>query len=276
MNAIKCLTSEFNNSIITNGKIIMKKTEYCYWCGKPATSREHVPPKCLFPEKKDIYSIYESNFRKNLITVPSCDEHNLEKSNDDEYLMTVLAGAVGNNGIAYIHNMTKVGRARKRNEKLVNVISNGTVKINGRNFPVELIKLDNYKLSYSFEAIGRALYFKEYNKIFDGKIKVISNIFNDYDKRETDSPMIKAAKMIGDERIHWSTKCSGENPKIFLYQFSPIDGFGVRTLYLRFYERLEVYIVFMEDITQNMNEQEKVQFQKRLSTLKALSKAIFK
>jgi hypothetical protein len=27
---------------------------YCYWCGKPATSKEHVPPKCLFPIDKDI------------------------------------------------------------------------------------------------------------------------------------------------------------------------------------------------------------------------------
>lgn len=25
----------------------------CYYCGKPATSTEHVPPKALFPEQKD-------------------------------------------------------------------------------------------------------------------------------------------------------------------------------------------------------------------------------
>lgn len=41
----------------------------CYWCGKPAVSMEHVPPKCIFPEEKDIRGIYEGIFRKNLIKV---------------------------------------------------------------------------------------------------------------------------------------------------------------------------------------------------------------
>ena len=70
--------------------------EKCYWCGRDATSREHVPPKCLFPEDKDIKSIYKGTFRRSLITVPSCDEHNLAKSHDDEYLMVCLGGRVGN------------------------------------------------------------------------------------------------------------------------------------------------------------------------------------
>lgn len=69
----------------------MVKKEYCYWCGKLATSKEHVPPKCLFPEFKDTKDVYDNSFRHNLITVPSCDEHNLVKSRDDEYLMTCLA-----------------------------------------------------------------------------------------------------------------------------------------------------------------------------------------
>src|SRR6185312_15429445 len=79
----------------------------CYKCGKAATSREHVPPICLFPEKKDLYGI---DFRQNLITVPSCDEHNAKKSSDDEFLLSVIASVVGNNGVGYIHTQTKVKR----------------------------------------------------------------------------------------------------------------------------------------------------------------------
>ena len=39
---------------------------HCYWCGNQATSDDHVPPKGFYP----------TALRKNLITVPSCTEHN--------------------------------------------------------------------------------------------------------------------------------------------------------------------------------------------------------
>jgi len=55
----------------------------CYMCDQSSTSREHVPPRCLFPESKDV----RGDFRQNLLTVPSCDEHNSGKSADDEFLM---------------------------------------------------------------------------------------------------------------------------------------------------------------------------------------------
>lgn len=49
----------------------------CYMCEKPATSVEHIPPKCLFPEQKDLPG--GADLRKQLLTVPACDEHNLKK-----------------------------------------------------------------------------------------------------------------------------------------------------------------------------------------------------
>ena len=56
----------------------------CYMCTSAATSVEHVPPRCLFPEQKDLP--IGVDLRKQLITVPSCDIHNSRKSKDDEYL----------------------------------------------------------------------------------------------------------------------------------------------------------------------------------------------
>jgi hypothetical protein len=91
-----------------------KKDGFCYMCGQPATSREHIPPACLFPEEKDIKT---SIFRNNLITVPSCNEHNSKKSKDDEFLMGCMAGIVGNNVIGFFHAHTKVKRAIERNGK---------------------------------------------------------------------------------------------------------------------------------------------------------------
>src|SRR5207244_12042286 len=92
----------------------------CYMCESPATSREHVPPKNLFPEAKDTGG---KDYRLNLITVPSCDLHNSAKNLDDEFLMFSLAGIVGNNSIGYRHRFGKVERAiRGRAERLWTLI----------------------------------------------------------------------------------------------------------------------------------------------------------
>lgn len=79
-------------------------------CDKEATTVEHVPPKCLFPEFKDA----GEDLRVNLITVPSCDDHNGKKSRDDEFLMVSLAGLIGNNSIGFQHYHGKIQRALKR------------------------------------------------------------------------------------------------------------------------------------------------------------------
>ncbi|MDY6899101.1 MAG: hypothetical protein SWZ49_13635 [Cyanobacteriota bacterium] len=63
----------------------MRKTNYkCYLCDEIATTKEHVPAKCFFPKQKHLPS-GSRNYRKNLITVPSCEKHNNQRSKDDEY-----------------------------------------------------------------------------------------------------------------------------------------------------------------------------------------------
>lgn len=39
------------------------------------------------------------------------------------------------------------------------------------------------------------------------------------------------------------TVVSGENKKVFSYQFSPIDGFKCQTLILTFFERVNIYVI---------------------------------
>jgi hypothetical protein len=65
------------------GKRIIK---HCYYCGGASTSKEHVPPKC----------IYEPPRPTDLITVPSCAKHNNHKSGDDLYLKTYILFAASN------------------------------------------------------------------------------------------------------------------------------------------------------------------------------------
>jgi hypothetical protein len=87
-------------------------TDLCYMCAQNSTSREHVPPKCVFPEQKDADG---RNYRKELITVPSCDLHNSQKSKDDEYLMVVLTSYFNNNQAAETQIKSKIARAWAKN-----------------------------------------------------------------------------------------------------------------------------------------------------------------
>jgi hypothetical protein len=51
------------------------QNEICYICGKPAETRDHVPPKAIFPDPRPT----------DLITVPACEQCNHKFSLDDEY-----------------------------------------------------------------------------------------------------------------------------------------------------------------------------------------------
>lgn len=56
------------------------KNKHCYYCGAPPPStREHVPPRFLLEP-----------FECDSITVPSCDQHNSEKSLDDRALVSLF------------------------------------------------------------------------------------------------------------------------------------------------------------------------------------------
>lgn len=218
----------------------------CYWCENKATSMEHVPPRCLFPEDKDVKYLFEKSFREHLITVPSCDEHNMQKSKLDEYLMVTLSGKVGNNSLAYIQTHTKIQRSTKRNSNLLDIEKGEVIKVNDKEFPVLWINVDVPKLSHSFESIARGLYYHENNKSFKGRLMIVSKLFYHPDDPDGSGFNILSSKRLESERPNWNTEVKGENKEVFSYQFSPIDGYKVQTLALNFFEGIDVYIILAE------------------------------
>ena len=58
-----------------------KRNRECYLCGHPATTNDHIPPKCIYPEPKP----------SNLITVPACVSCNSATKLDDEYFRWLVA-----------------------------------------------------------------------------------------------------------------------------------------------------------------------------------------
>lgn len=220
------------------------QTDKCYFCGAPATSSEHVPPKCLFPEQKDLS---QEEHRKNLITVPSCDKHNAQKSRDDEFLMACLAPVVGNNGTAFLHTITKLARAHARNPHLINdtireVRDERLVAPNGLTFPVLVGKPDISRLCRTLQAVARGLYFHANGMRFKGKVTVIPSFVN-FPRGDTMSVIqLLSRRMIDQERGSWESH--GDNSKIFSYQIGPVDQYGLTPMVMTFYSRAEVFTAF--------------------------------
>ena len=66
----------------------MNEEKACAYCGRAATTMDHIPPRKLFPQP----------WSDDLITVPCCDSCNNYASRDDEYfiwVVTINAKAVG-------------------------------------------------------------------------------------------------------------------------------------------------------------------------------------
>lgn len=223
----------------------MKHINVCYYCGTRVTNREHIPPLCLFPETKDTFGL---DFRKDLITVPSCYKHNLKKSTDDEFLLISIAGIVGNNLVGLHHNFTKVNRAlrRKSIEFLESTIMNNPQlidhEIGGRKFPVIIGNPDFTRLIRCFSQIARGLYFYEFNQVFKGKMRTLLGFI-----KYKEGDMNTYIRFIRDRvaHDHSDEDCKGSNPQIFKYFFLPPDKDGIIALKMIFYGETDVYVAFL-------------------------------
>ncbi len=218
-------------------------TEKCYMCSKVATSKEHVPPRCLFPESKDV----GADYRANLITVPSCDKHNSAKSQDDEFLMASIAGIVGSNKVGILHRNTKVNRAITRTNGVLldrvfkskneEVIADGNV----------LHKFtwgtpDAARLFRCFDCVARGLHRSHFARRFKGVVKPHLS----YLVHNDPTPQNFSAFVTHRAEIDLRGKPTiGANPDVFYYQVTDKDENGLFLMRLCFYGGLLIHISFM-------------------------------
>ncbi|MER0433525.1 hypothetical protein ABR859_18225 [Aeromonas caviae] len=228
--------------------MVNKKVETCYACGEVATSREHVPPKCLFPTELGV------NLRKGLITVPSCDVHNGRKSDDDEFLLASLAGIIGCNNIGMLHKFTKVNRAIRRSggRLLGKVLEDQKIQIHelidGSKVDVAWGKPDLKRLHDCFSLIGKGIYKHKYGKAFDGNV-ICEVLYVPTTNRGWKGYREFAVAEMSKELS--SCKVEGENPEVFHWVLGPEDPFGSSCARLTFYGNLVVYLAFISS-TVNM------------------------
>ena len=136
--------------------------EKCYCCNENSVSREHIPPKCIFPNPRP----------SNMITLPSCDKHNFEKSKDDEYFRWFLSTVCGPTSAAALNIFkTKVIKGLRRKLALHNTIMKNSIKSIDIYSPGGIwlgnrpgFRFDNKRIVRSLKLICKGLYFYHFNK----------------------------------------------------------------------------------------------------------------
>lgn len=190
-------------------------------CECVATSQEHAPPRCVFPEQKDTGGV---DYRKNLIKVPSCDRHNTAKSTEDEYLMYILPTSIASNDVGINQFLTKVQRAITRNPSIAINLSQGTQKVIVHDtekdawFEASAISIDMERVHKVIEMNARAIYYDSHKQKFLGPIKIYTNFSIKLDAPELNDLQENLFNM--SELLLQISQHQGQNQDVFAYRMA--------------------------------------------------------
>ncbi|MGD0021495.1 MAG: hypothetical protein ABSC54_04255 [Smithellaceae bacterium] len=223
--------------------------ETCYMCEAPSTSREHVPPLCIFPESKDLES--GEDLRKDLITVPSCDIHNSKKSKDDELMLFVLTLNIANNILAKRQGFTKILRAVLRNPNLPNHFfsKNSTVmavEFEGDAISASLAKIDYQRFLRASTHMAQGLYFHHYGRKFEGKCSIFADFMLQYETKGAVKSNYNQHTVAQIVKPHFDQERRyGSNPTVFTYSVLPPDNSGIIGARMQFFEASNIYVAYI-------------------------------
>jgi hypothetical protein len=146
----------------------------CYFqgCARPVTSKEHIPPQSFFPKDQ----------REQLLTVPSCDQHNGEKSSDDVYALAhICLNSSPSNRSREIFEKRIVPQLDYNNDALRKMLADGSVAhpSGAVSYPVDVPRLSRF-----FTALSCGIVFKACRQPLPGNYTVNHVYHNFVDKNE--------------------------------------------------------------------------------------------
>lgn len=226
----------------------------CYMCDKPATSREHAPPRCLFPKRE--HSLNGKDLRVNMIVVPACDEHNGDKSADDEYLMQILPMSIGLNDVANHYFQSKVGQVIASNNRLVGSLTEGAVPVTVHDIETDQLahavafKVDMNRLLSVLSMNARAIYFHHHGAKLVAKMSSVTNFSLLEGSVELNDMVSQAMQMADDMLNEINASRHGSNPDVFFYRIAR-EG-NVELIEFTFYGTSKVLFTLIHDVEESM------------------------
>ncbi|MBK6987911.1 MAG: hypothetical protein KBF92_02210 [Bacteroidia bacterium] len=210
----------------------------CYRCGKDATSKEHAPAKCYFPE--------EAEYRKNLITVPSCKEHNEDTSKDDEYVRNWICMSLGNNGTAYKQFFGKVIKSIQESPGLKAIMFKNAKRVfvedeKGNKLPTWAFELDRVRFDSAIIKIAYALFYNTYKETWHKDLHTMTDflVYGDMTQDEQGALLQSFRGQIHEHHF------DGNNPQVFKYKFLQTESEDIheQVLRMQFYEGFEIWVI---------------------------------
>ncbi len=200
-------------------------------CDAPSTTAEHVPAKCLFPRA--------SEYRRHLITVPSCDAHNSHKSKDDEYLRHILASAPGANDIALmVADESLVPSFERRPHLMTTFLKTARRILIGRS-ETAAFEVDLPRFERAIGGTARGLHFHETGTKLLQPVQVIWGCLFTADL--SNAPFFDFIRRT-EQRA--PARYKGSNPEVFRYALDLFLEGQQGLCRMQFYEGHPVYVVW--------------------------------
>lgn len=192
----------------------------CFFCGNPASSVDHIPPKCFFPKAKDMPA-GSPDYRKQLITLPACKAHNENYSKDDEYIATCIVTYYKNNTVALEQVNGKIIRALGNSLGLADRMLKNQKRALLNDIPTMAFSVERSRFEKVFERIGKGLYFYKYGKVWDQDVIAMSPSLRNPDLTASQIEILIAPIV---ENLMNGVGLNGENPDVFYYQHISKDN----------------------------------------------------
>lgn len=211
----------------------------CYMCGTEATCTEHFPPRSFYPD--------DPSLKLNRITAKSCDEHNTEKTLDDDYMRHIFTMRMGGHvsfakphGSKFIRDLETNSRAKRDIESCFEVRQ---MKVDDAWVPALGIAIDMRRFHRWTSCAANLIYFKHFGQKWGLDVVTQSDILT------FDSPYYEeidaTIKGIAEKRLETFSGLEkfGRNPDVFFYQLNmlPYD----LTMRLRLFDSADVWAFFM-------------------------------
>lgn len=219
----------------------------CYMCDAPKTSREHAPPLCFFPEAKS----FGRNVRRNLITVPSCTEHNSQRSKDDEFFRAMVLMAVAETSeVGRFQFFQKHLRGVRRRPHAYRDFFKDRGKVSGGRY--RALQIDRRRFEACVDKLARALFFDAFGAKWKLPIAVtsptlfrVANSGRIQDHQPTLQVVNVSKRALAGEPIR------GESPDVFKYRVQYIDHENAYALAAIFYDAFEVFAFSSEGLIES-------------------------
>ena len=233
-----------------------KKPKVCAYCGKPqATERDHVPPKCFFPDRSGIQ----------MITVPACGDCNRKEwygsgeeiAKDEEYTRNIFvweyfasrhpaakkllsAETVGADG-QILDEGGAAYRSAKNDPRVNRIFGSGLhlrqmrMPNSSTNVVVPTLDYDAKRVNRVVRKIIRGLYYHETNEIFPDDYSINVFVLSLTPHRDLDRANLPAVRALLNKLSIPSLHRLADG--VFSYEFAMLSDDPAKTLWvMSFYD----------------------------------------